>query len=199
MNAAGLYAGSVTGTSLYAAGLVGLVLVVLAGVMFAAWRERDHTPANHPTNQVDPAPLPDTDRTWLTVDTRVVHDVLGLGTALDTIPAHAPYAGQVLVQFDTLSGPRWVRARELDPAPTPRDLDDLWRKVVAARPRLAAVDGAQRSVWPRECGPSGHLGSSCYWHGAACGQPNPLAYGDRSYCCATCPTRRTRPTTGGQS
>lgn len=198
MNGGQLYAGSVTWAGLYAIVLVGVVLLVCAGVVVAAWWDRRN---DAPTVQgvdaiFDRAPLPDLPRAWLVVGARVRHDVLHLGTVVDATPAHAPYAGQVLVRFDALSEARWIRPRELDPV-TAVDEADVRRLDERRAARAVFLtphrpnDERVRQVWPAHCGSRG----GCYWHGSGCGEPNPLAYGDRSYCCATCPTRAT--TAGG--
>ena len=166
--------------------LVVLVVVVLAVCGWLAWRDRDPAPAA----PVDAAPLGDRPRAWLVVEARVRHDVLGLGTVVDANPVHAPYPGQVLVRFDTLSGPRWIRPRELDPV-TPLDeerLQAIDRRRAAVRATFLSPrreNGEHLGVWPRECG----TGGECFWHGTACGQANPLAYGDVRYCCGGCPAR----------
>lgn len=169
---------------------VAVVLVALAAaVLAAAWATRDRRDAGLDDLMLfDPAPLPDTARSWLVVDARVRHDVLGLGTVLDPTPAHAPYAGQVLVRFDALSGPRWIRPRELEPVHP--DDERLVRDIVDARPRLLSLNTAAQeqaqTLYPRECVDGIRV---CYWHGTGCGTPNPWAPGDRAYCCATCPAR----------
>lgn len=168
-------------------GLLVLVVVVLAAtVAWLAWLGRaDRNPV-----QVDDAaaPLPLYVRSWLVVDVRVRHDVLGLGTVLDPTPSHAPYAGQVLVRFDTLSAPRWIRPRELDPVTA---LDEERLREIDRRRASRAVflqgprsNGERvRQVWPATCGDRG----GCYWHGEQCGAS--FVHEEPAFCCVSCPAR----------
>lgn len=162
-----------------------VVLVVLVALLVLAWLAWIDRGDRHPVQlEPDPAaPLPLYTRSWLVVDARVRHDVLGLGTVLDPTPSHAPYAGQVLVRFDTLSAPRWCRPSELDLV-TP-EYEDLLRKIEERRPRLQQVDGVERGVWARECAPGGasRLAQRCYRHTVQCGMPG------FPFCCAACPAR----------
>ena len=154
-----------------------LALLVVVAVVVVRLGRLDVEP-----EPILPAPLPDAVRAWLVSDARVRHD--GLGTVLDGTPTHSPGGDglYVLVRFDTLSGPRWIRPRELDPV-TPRDEEHL-RRIEERRPRLRSVDGVERGVWPRSCGPD----ASCYWHGDGCGRASTWTR-EVAYCCGGCPAR----------
>ena len=160
----------------YAYVLVGLAVVVAVGVAVAAWRDRDRR---------DPAPivvggvLPDGARSWLVDGVRVRHDVLGLGTVVDSTPTHAPGRDlglYVLVRFDATSEPRWIGPRELDPVTA--DDERLLRAIAERRPRLLIAGG----MWPQVCGADGE----CFTHALGCGEDHPAGL----FCCAGCPARR---------
>lgn len=171
--------------------LMAFVVAALLALAWAAWLDRDRD--LDAVLPVDPAPIPDGVRAWLVVEARVRHDVLGLGTVVDATPTHAPGGGSglfVLVRFDTTAEPRWIRPRELDPI-VPLDEERL-RVIERRRAMLRATftsepqsNGEHLGVWPRECGPDG----GCFWHGQACGVPNPVTCGDVGFCCGSCPAR----------
>jgi len=165
----------VNGQTLYGYALVAVALLVVAGIVVAAWRGRDRDDLNGAraaAQSLDLAggdPMPAASRAWIVDGARVRHDVLGLGRVDDLFVFAAPTT--VVVRFDTLSEPRPVRVHELDPV----TVDDE---------RLRSVDGEQRGVWPRACG----LDSSCYWHGDGCGRASTWTR-EVAFCCASCPAR----------
>lgn len=164
-----------------AAGALAVLVIVGAIVLTLPAAGRADREAQRDADTIAGSPLLAGVRAWLVPAARVRHDVLGLGTVVDTEPSHAPWPGVVLVRFDALSDVRWTRPAELDPV-TPDDERRL-QTMEERRSWLLRGDGVDRGVWPRECSGSGHPMGTCHRHSVQCGMPG------FDYCCGSCPAR----------